>query len=151
IPFENILDNDCIEYEELNFGQHAARDPKEFYISLARTVLLSAKSYVDTERYYSSEIENVVTEIRGDSDFILGRFTMEQALEIIETIAPSLAELPREHVWQRIKTALGIELAGRLIGRKPQIGRIIRAILRDAAGPVSIAFLVDKLRVILGM
>lgn len=151
LPLENVLNDDIIEYDELSAGRYQARHTPDFYVSVARAVLTGGDSYVDVERYYNSQLELLAGEIRNDDDFVLGRFTMQRAVEMARALAPALSELGSDKLWQRIQTELRArETGGRLVGRKPQVGRIIRALLRAAGRPVTVSLLVNQLRIVLG-
>jgi hypothetical protein len=151
LPLDNVLNDDIIEYDELSAGRYVARHAADFYVSLARAVLSGGDSYVDVERYYTSQLQLLAGEIRNDDDFILGRFAVQRAAEMAKALAPALSELGSEALWERLKTELGArDIGGRLVGRKPQVGRIIRALLRTADGPVTVSLLVNQLRMVLG-
>jgi hypothetical protein len=118
---------------------------------VARAVLTGGDSYVDVERYYASQLQLLVAEIRNDDEFILGRFAVQRAREMAKALTPALSELGDDTLWERLKTELRAhDTGGRLVGRKPQVGRIIRALLRTAKAPVSVALLVNHLRMVLG-
>jgi hypothetical protein len=151
LPLENVLNDDIIEYDELSAGRYEARHAPDFYVSVARAVLTGGDSYVDVERYYASQLQLLVSEIRNDDEFILGRFAVQHARELAKGLTPALSELGDDELWQRLKTELrASETGGRLVGRKPQVGRIIRALLRTADAPVSVTLLVNQLRMVLG-
>jgi hypothetical protein len=151
LALDNVLNDDIIEYDELSAGRYDGRHAADFYVSLARAVLSGGDSYVDVERYYVSQVLLLAGEIRNDDDFILGRFAVQRAAEMAKALAPALSELGSEALWERLKTELGArDTGGRLVGRKPQVGRIIRALLRTADAPVNVSLLVNQLRMVLG-
>jgi hypothetical protein len=151
LPLENVLSDHVIEYAELSTGRHHARQAPGFYISLARAGLTGGDSYVDVERYYTAQLQLLTGEIRNDDRFILGSFALQQALEMAHGMTPALSELGNDRLLDRIKTELKArEIGARLIGRKPQVGRIIWALLRAAGAPMNIGLLVNQLRVVLG-
>jgi len=151
LGLQNILDDDVIEYDELAAGRYVARHAPGFYVSLARAVLTGGDSYVDVERHMARQFEVLVAEIRNNDDFILGRLVPHRAEELAREVTPALAECSASELWQRINAQLKAhERGGRLIGRQPQVGRIIRALLRAAGGPTTVSLLVNQLRVVLG-
>lgn len=151
LPLENVLNDDIIEYDELSAGRYVALYSPDFYVTMARAVLTGADSYGDVERYYTSQLQLLAAEIRDEDDFILGRFAVQRGEEMAKALAPALSELGNADLWQRLKTELqASDVGGRLIGRKPQVGRIIRALLRTAGAPVSVTLLLNQLRMVLG-
>lgn len=147
---EDVMSDGLVEFEELTSGGHDAREAPDLYVSLARAVLTGGDSYVDVERFYSGELQLLASEIRNDDEFILARLSIPRALEMARVLTPALSELGPDELWTRLKSELrATEAAGRLLGRKPQVGRIIRALLRSAEGPVAISLLVNQLRLTL--
>jgi hypothetical protein len=147
LPVDTVLDDDLIEFDELSSGRHATRHPRHFYVALARAVLGGGDSYVDAERYYTSQLEILTREVKSDDAYVLGQFSVERALHMAAELTPALSELPRAAVWERITADLkaAVDSRGYLRGPQPQVGRIIRALLRSAGQPVSVALLVQQL------
>lgn len=147
---DDILEDGLVEFDELSSGTRDPQYSEGFYVAVARTVLIEGDSYVDTERFYGGQLQILADEIRNDDDFILAKLAATRVLELARQTAPALIELGPEELWRRLHAELhATETAGRLVGRKPQVGRIIRALLRSAAGPISVAVLVNQLRFVL--
>jgi hypothetical protein len=69
---------------------------------------------------------------------------------MVRNAAPPLSELSDDDLSMRIKAELRArEVGGRLLGRKPQVGRLLRALIRKAAGPMTVDLLVNQVRIVL--
>jgi hypothetical protein len=147
---DSIIEDQVIEFEELTSGRDAAAEVPGFYVVLARVVLTGGDSCVDAERFYNSQLDLLADEIRGDDDFLLARFSEEGFPEFLTVMTPALTELNQEMVWDRTTAVLRVAVSGGvMIGRKPQVGRLIRALMRKASGPVPVSVLVRQLEVVL--
>ncbi len=147
---EKILDDDSVDFLTLWDGTHAHQHDRLLYVSLARTVLTGSDSYVDVERQLSRQIGLLADELRASNDYILGRLELSQVLEAAKSIVPALLERDPIELWQRLQARLKAkEYGNRIVGRCPRPRAIIRALLREAGGPISIGFLDQQLRSVL--
>jgi len=147
---EDLLDDQLVDFSELTKGRQQPDHAPGLYVAVARAVICDGDSYVDVERFYKTRVDVLVKAIRNRDDFLSASFLVADIKETVSELAPALGELGDVDIRKRVIAALrSREVAGRLIGPKPQVGRLIRALLRSVGGTSSLDYLVSRLASVL--
>ncbi len=143
---ESVLDDGFIEPSELGKTDTVGTRASGFYVALARAAIGGGRSAAATRQYYNAQLDLLSDEIRGSDDYLTGSFAAGRVWTIAQQCAPSLAELPRDQLLRLIaKRTRSLDTGGVLLGAKPAVGRLIRALIRKAGGTCSVALLVEQL------
>jgi hypothetical protein len=142
----SILDDGLIEFGELQ--PEGTTDPAfapGLYVTLARATLLKARALRQIEAFYHRELDVLVDDLADSPSALAGCLTDQDILRRASELTPALMEWPTERLLKRVRRVLGESRRG---GRA-RVVALLRALVRQAGGGISLAALRYKLGALL--
>jgi RNA polymerase sigma factor (sigma-70 family) len=146
---DSILDDGQIDVTALCASQRELRYSRPLYLALARTVL-GGSSMTHARRYYNEQTNTLIEGLAQDDSYLTASFTVTRLRRLVRKVAPALNEVGDAELLDVVAEKIGGSVVnGILLGKKPGVGRIIRALLRKAGGTASIQVLLEQLAAVL--
>ena len=137
-----VLDDGLIEFAELQAeGTSEQAFAPGLYVTLARATLNKAKGLRQIEAFYDRELEVLLDDLADSVSALAGCLTDAEIHQRAAMLTPALREWPPERLVQEARRRLG--KAGR--GGRARPRALLRALVRQAGGEISLAALRHKL------